>query len=52
MLPGTKKLKSALMLKYRIKLTVMKTGALIFGAKGLSLAIPIFWKDLVNTLTG
>ena len=30
----------------------MKTGALIFGAKGLSLAIPIFWKDLVNTLTG
>jgi len=35
----------------RIKLTVMKTGALIFGAKGLSLAIPIFWKDLVNTLT-
>lgn len=28
----------------------MKTGGLIFGAKALSLAVPVFWKNLVDTL--
>lgn len=35
----------------RIKFSLIKTIILIISAKGLSLAIPIFWKDLIDLLT-
>ena len=35
----------------KVRYTVAKTGACILGAKGVALATPIFWKDLINHLT-
>ena len=34
----------------KVRRTVAKTGAAILGAKGVALATPIFWKNLINDL--